>query len=46
MHTTTTKIPYYYKSINWDKLVSEYEPPLEYMEGDGSGAGIKLKIHN
>ncbi|WP_261131698.1 phenylacetate--CoA ligase family protein [Bacillus sp. Marseille-Q3570] len=27
------EIPYYYKSLDWDKLVSEYEPPQEYMEG-------------
>lgn len=29
----TTKIPYYYKSVNFDKLVEEYEPPAEFMEG-------------
>ncbi|SFE57929.1 phenylacetate--CoA ligase family protein [Alteribacillus iranensis] len=31
--TTKTEIPYYYKSIDWDRLVSEYEPPIEFMEG-------------
>ncbi|WP_257347264.1 phenylacetate--CoA ligase family protein [Pseudalkalibacillus decolorationis] len=27
------EIPYYYKSLDWDYLVSEYEPPKEFMEG-------------
>jgi phenylacetate-CoA ligase len=26
-------IPYYYKSMDFTKLVKEYEPPLEFMEG-------------
>lgn len=29
----TTSIPYYYKSVDFDKLVSEYEPPMEFIEG-------------
>ncbi|MEK3889266.1 phenylacetate--CoA ligase family protein [Bacillus sp. FSL K6-3431] len=29
----STSIPYYYKSIDFNKLVKEYEPPIEYMEG-------------
>ncbi len=27
-----TKIPYYYKSLDFNKLVDEYEPPLEFMQ--------------
>lgn len=27
------KIPYYYKSIDFNKLVEQYEPPIEFMEG-------------
>jgi phenylacetate-CoA ligase len=30
---TKTKIPYYYKSIDFNKLVDEYEPPVEFMDG-------------
>lgn len=26
-------IPYYYKSIDFNQLVREYEPPMEFMEG-------------
>ncbi|HLR70420.1 MAG TPA: hypothetical protein VK085_03205 [Pseudogracilibacillus sp.] len=33
MFAKTKSIPYYYKSVDWDKLVSEYEPPVEFMEG-------------
>lgn len=33
MSNTVTKIPYYYKSVDFEKLVQEYEPPLEFMEG-------------
>src|SRR5690606_10254790 len=29
----STSIPYYYKSLDFGKLVKEYEPPIEYMEG-------------
>ncbi|ANX11636.1 hypothetical protein ABE41_006420 [Fictibacillus arsenicus] len=25
--------PYYHKTIDWNKLVSEYEPPQEFVEG-------------
>lgn len=27
------KPPYYYQSIDWDRLVTEYEPPFEFMDG-------------
>lgn len=27
------KIPYYYRSIDFNQLVQEYEPPAEFMEG-------------
>lgn len=27
------KPPYYYNSIDWDRLVQEYEPPFEFMTG-------------
>ena len=30
---TQTKLPYYYKSIDFNKLVNEYEPPIEFMDG-------------
>lgn len=30
---TQTKIPYYYKSVDFNRLVTEYEPPEEFMEG-------------
>lgn len=33
MFTKAKSIPYYHKSVDWDKLVSEYEPPLEFMDG-------------
>lgn len=29
----TKRPPYYYKSIDWKRLVEEYEPPVEFMEG-------------
>lgn len=28
-----TSIPYYYKSVDFNRLVKEYEPPIEFMEG-------------
>lgn len=27
------KPPYYYQSMDWEKLVTEYEPPYEFMSG-------------
>lgn len=33
MFSEAKNIPYYYKSIDWDKLVSDYEPPIEFMTG-------------
>ncbi|MBS4210295.1 hypothetical protein [Bacillus sp. FJAT-50079] len=33
MTISKTQIPYYYKSVNFDELVKEYEPPIEYMDG-------------
>lgn len=33
MKTKSVTTPYYYNSIDWDKLVSDYEPPIEFMDG-------------
>ncbi|WP_232699477.1 phenylacetate--CoA ligase family protein [Brevibacillus daliensis] len=29
----STKIPYYYQSVDFNKLVLDYEPPVEFMNG-------------
>lgn len=41
---STTSIPYYYKSIDWDKLVSDYEPPIEFMEGTWKWSREKIEF--
>lgn len=33
MGSKSARIPYYYKSVDFNKLVKEYEPPVEFMEG-------------